>query len=142
MNCEKDLIDIVATLFTPIIAVVAIYIAFQQKRINEERFKHDLFDKRLVMYEATKELFRYVLVGDEIKKNNLDDYRYATKGSIFIFSSETSSYLNEVYTNSLKLNASIKNKNMDEDLFDWFVSEFDQIDNRFMDELKINMDLL
>ncbi len=142
MNCAKELLDILSASLSPVIAVFAVWIAFQQKKINEERFKHDLFDKRYAMYESTKELFRHVLVGDEIKRNNLDDYRYATKGSIFIFSSKTSSYLNEVYTNSLKLNASIKNKNMDEDLFDWFVSEFDQIDDRFMGELKINMELL
>jgi len=47
----KELVEI-SKLFIPVIAMVGIYIAYQQHRNSQDKLRLDLYEKRLEIYEA------------------------------------------------------------------------------------------
>ncbi len=52
ISVKKDCVDYLAALLTPTIAVAGLYIAFNQRRIEEARLRHELFDRRLKQFDA------------------------------------------------------------------------------------------
>jgi len=61
VNLHRATFDLFGALLTPLIAVLAIYIAFQQKNINEKRLKFKLFEKRFEVYESIMDFIGWVL---------------------------------------------------------------------------------
>ena len=53
--------DWLMALLTPVIAAIAVYIAYQQSRTNRRRLDLDLYDRRLGIYQATVEYISAVL---------------------------------------------------------------------------------
>jgi hypothetical protein len=52
ISVKKDCVDYLAALLTPTIAVAGLYIAFNQRRIEEARLRHELFEKRYRQFDA------------------------------------------------------------------------------------------
>jgi hypothetical protein len=46
------MIDLLSAALTPLIAAIVAYIAYQQYRVNRLRLSHDLFERRLKIFEA------------------------------------------------------------------------------------------
>jgi len=51
---ETLLVETPSALLTPLIALIAIYIAFQQHGINKLRLRHELYERRIAVYEAVQ----------------------------------------------------------------------------------------
>jgi hypothetical protein len=47
MACVRELVDILAALLTPVIAILAVYIAWQQWDTNRNKLKLDLLNSHL-----------------------------------------------------------------------------------------------
>jgi hypothetical protein len=54
-------ISVFTPLLTPLIALIASYIAIQQWRTNKEKLRLDLYDKRFAVYENTLALYRMLM---------------------------------------------------------------------------------
>ncbi len=52
----EDIVRVFAALLTPVIAGIALYIAWEQKQINRGQFRLALLDRRFKVFEATAEL--------------------------------------------------------------------------------------
>lgn len=52
ISVKKDCVDYLAALLTPTIAVAGLYIAFNQRRIEEARLRHELFERRYKQFDA------------------------------------------------------------------------------------------
>ncbi len=46
----QALIDVFSALLTPVIAAIAVYVAYQQWQTNRRRLQLDLYDRRLRIY--------------------------------------------------------------------------------------------
>jgi hypothetical protein len=57
----KPYVDLFAALLTPVIAIVTTYIAIQQYCANQLRLRHDLYDRRLALYNAVAEFIANVM---------------------------------------------------------------------------------
>ena len=53
-----NMIDISKALLTPIIAIVTVYIAYQQWKTNELKLKLEKYDRRLRVYEEVIKILR------------------------------------------------------------------------------------
>ena len=62
------LIPISSALLTPVIGVVAVYVAWQQWKTNDIKLKLDLYDRRLKIYLKVKEFFDKILPESVRKK--------------------------------------------------------------------------
>jgi hypothetical protein len=56
-----DWIDVLSALLTPTIAILGIYIAYQQWRTNKNRLKLELFDKRYEIFTNIKKFIANIL---------------------------------------------------------------------------------
>ena len=83
-------------LLTPFIAVVAVYIGWQQWKTNALKSKLDLFDRRFKVFEeARKILGRMYTVG--VKDEELSQFVTETAEAEFLFGPEIRKYLDEIY---------------------------------------------
>jgi hypothetical protein len=101
---QKDWIDILLAMLTPTIAILGIYIAYQQMRTNQrnqetnsKRLKHELYEKRFDIYiEAATLLSNIVLLGGNVTDNMLIKYWTSINASRFLLSEELTNYLKEL----------------------------------------------
>ena len=63
--CEKDWVDMLSALLTPLVAGIAVYIAFQQWKTAERKRKQDLFDKRYEFYQKMWRLYSGHIIAPE-----------------------------------------------------------------------------
>jgi len=96
MACEKDLIDISTALLTPTIAIFGAFIAYRQWRISQQKFRHDLYDRRFSVYTALLDL-----CGELLREGKFDNPSYsawlkASHQGYFLFDDEIRRYFSEV----------------------------------------------
>lgn len=98
----KDLIQILAAALAPIIAVLGIYVAWRQHKLQREELRLDLYEKRFAVFQALMEFLRITLRDAKVPLARYFEYRTNTAQSVFLFGSEISSYLEEVGKKALK----------------------------------------
>jgi hypothetical protein len=90
------MIETLKGLLTPLIAVITAYIAWQQWKTNERRFKLDRYDRRFRVYKDVIEFI--ALACQDFKPSWPDIIRFhrAIAEADFLFGSDISAYLNEL----------------------------------------------
>ncbi len=56
-----DYVNMLAAFSTPTVAAIAAYIAYKQHSIEKERLKIDLFEKRYVVFKASRDFLLEVI---------------------------------------------------------------------------------
>ncbi|HEX9000672.1 MAG TPA: hypothetical protein VGB07_12275 [Blastocatellia bacterium] len=84
-------------LLTPVIGIVATYIAWQQWKTNQNKLNLDRYERRLQVY---KEVVRYISVG--IRDASYDDselmtFRSKVSEADFLFGDEIPKYIDELH---------------------------------------------
>jgi|PlaIllAssembly_1097288.scaffolds.fasta_scaffold283843_2 hypothetical protein len=59
--CIEQVIEVSKALLTPVIAIVAAYVAWQQLKTNRRKLKLDLFEKRYTVFEKIGEFIGSIL---------------------------------------------------------------------------------
>ena len=103
MLCEKDLVDITATLATPIIALIVVFIAYQQWKTNDRRLKHEMFDRRYRVFEAAQNFIITALRDLTIEQKDLKVFYAEKLGAGFIFDADVEKYLNTMFEKATQL---------------------------------------
>ena len=62
----NSLADLASTLLTPIIAVIAVYIAYQQHKTNRDNFRLNLYEKRYSVYRAINDFISHIIVDAKV----------------------------------------------------------------------------
>jgi len=101
----EKLVHVLAALLTPLIAVITVYIAWQQYKINKGQFRLALRDRRLKVFEATIELIATVLRTAKVEQADLTKFLVGTSERDFLFGSDVSAYLKSVYDKAVDLYA-------------------------------------
>ena len=143
------MIEVLSGLLTPLIAVLAAYIAWQQWRTNRLRLKHELFDRRYALYEKIAGFIAEILVKGKVTANAETRFLQETKSVIFLFDKEIQEFTEEIYRKAVDLHAleaTLDNLNVDERALndakqhaikDWFSSQLDGCTLRFSRSLSL-----
>ncbi len=79
---------------TTLIAFIVTFIAYQQFRLAQERFKLDLFEKRLAVFKATEEfIFRFPIQGASTAI--FQQFNRGTKTASFLFDQDIVDFLKD-----------------------------------------------
>ncbi len=152
---EIPLSQTVSAWLVPSIALLAVIVAFGQWSINRKRLKHELFDRRMVVFDALNELMSDCFTEDEIDWRKMVDYTVKTKGARFLFDKETENYIRDIFRKSAQLRTKRKlklvysedaNKASElkdceaeiEELLIWFNKEQECLEDKFALFLAIN----
>jgi hypothetical protein len=141
-------------LLTPVIAVIAVYIAFQQQKINRLRLKHELFERRLAIYDSLKQFLGLVMREGKTSYETCITLLRDTNQSPFLFGAEISTYIEMVYNKGLELakahqslhgdqrlqNGEDRNRtaNQVSEILTWFSDQFDISRKHFEKYLSLN----
>lgn len=98
-----QLLEISKGLLTPLIAGIVGYVAWQQWKLNERKHRLDLYDRRKRIYEEVKKLFNIISRNANVDIRELSDYWIAVSEADFLFGSDITDYLREIYDHGLKL---------------------------------------
>jgi len=97
-------VNIFSGLLTPLIAIIAVYIAYQQFIINRNRLRLDLYEKRFRVFNETKKVLHKINQDSKIDLIELRDFKFSTNESKFLFEVDITDYLEEIKKNSIELN--------------------------------------
>jgi hypothetical protein len=90
-------------LLTPVIAVIATYIAYQQYKNNKLKLKFDLYEKRFRVYQALVDFISFVISFPEIKVEEVRKLDSARAESHFLFGEDIPQYLLSVRDKAAQL---------------------------------------
>lgn len=102
----KESLTILSGLLTPLLAVVATYIAYQQWHTNQIKLQHDLYERRLAVFTTLMEFLSLTLLqGTKTEGLGMGTFHNKTRESCFLFGKEIPDYLDEVYNKAFRLYA-------------------------------------
>lgn len=80
-----NILDIITAIFTGIIAVFAAIIAYQQYRINRQRFKFETYERKLGVYKAMQKFLREIMRDGKTDYLQLAEFYEDASESAFLF---------------------------------------------------------
>ena len=100
---ERDWIDIFQALLTPAIAVFVAHLAWRQYKIQRQRVRMDLFEKRFHIFKSALDY-----MGHTFAKNHFDEeahrkYLKDIQGAQFLFSKDIDIYLKHIRNATLDM---------------------------------------
>jgi hypothetical protein len=99
----KEVVALFNALLTPLIAVVAVYIAWQQWQTNKHELELELYDRRLRIYEEVRKILSIILLEAEASTEDLLKFRTAVSEADFLCGHEVVAYVDEIYRRGLHL---------------------------------------
>ena len=93
---SPPIIILLAALLTPLVAIFGGCIAWQQWRTAREKLKIDLFDRRLPIYEQTRDILsRQLGLGHAFDSAQVTDFGVKTRVSRWLYDASIADYLQE-----------------------------------------------
>jgi len=141
-------IQILQGLLTPVIACIAVYIAYQQHKTARYRLRLDLYNKRFNMFNSTKSLLGKIVSMGDVTNEELSDFHRSTAEAIFLFKQDIPDYLGELDKQGSTLQrfekrikssdfSIIGDKEREEildkrgEIFSWFTEQFEVCQQKF-----------
>jgi len=101
--CVEQIIEISKALLTPLIAIVATYIAWQQWKTNRQKLNLEKYERRLHVYEEVRKILSIISVTLQPNIEDLLKFRTSVSEADFLFGPEITEYIDEIYKHGLAL---------------------------------------
>jgi hypothetical protein len=98
-----EILKISQGLLTPVIGIVATYIAWQQWKTNQNKLNLDRYERRLHVYQ---EVIRFISIGirdADYDNNELLTFRSKVSEADFLFGEEVPKYIDELQKRAVNL---------------------------------------
>ena len=96
-------IDVFSALLTPVIAAIAVYIAYQQWQTNRRKLDLDFYERRLRVYQAVTQFIGKVVKDLSPDIQDFSEFWRSTAEADFLFGSDIRDYLEELATRAANL---------------------------------------
>jgi hypothetical protein len=90
-------------LLTPVVALIAAYIAWQQFEVNKAKLRLDNYARRLRIYEEVVKILSIVTADLNPRREDLLRFRGAVAEADFQFRGDIRKYIDEIFSRGLKL---------------------------------------
>ncbi|HEY3566457.1 MAG TPA: hypothetical protein VGP73_00890 [Thermoanaerobaculia bacterium] len=85
-----------SALTTPFIAILGVWIAYQQYRLQQYRFRFDISEQRLAVFFAVREFIRSILASRGTNDEAWNQFALQTAGATFLFKSDVMIFLDQL----------------------------------------------
>ena len=99
----QSVVNISSALLTPIIAIIATYIAWQQWKANELKLRLERYERRLSIYRDVIRMLSLIMRDANAEIEDLMTFRANTAEADFLFGPEIPKYIDEIFSRGLKL---------------------------------------
>ena len=151
MQLAPQWIGVLNALLTPTIAILGIYIAWQQWNLGRNKLKYDLFEKRFRLYLAVRRAVDYVMLHARMDHETLMAFIKDTRDVKWLCSTEVQGYLDGPLREKLSrlrmLCAEIdglpvgdertQNARAQREAIDWIEQQITEIDKKFEPFLRL-----
>jgi len=142
------------TLLAPIVGLIALWIAYQQWRTNQQKLDIELYDRRLRIYIEIKTFFRKIIANADVKTDDIVNLWESTVEVDFIFSPKIRKLINEINSHASQYKSwkeQFKDLNQPKPQnynpkeitdgmrkeSDWFIEQFEPATNLFKEEMRL-----
>lgn len=101
---DHEIIDILSGYLTPVIALLALYIAYQQYRTNKQRFLFETYERRLKIYNAVQEYLNSILAQGKTDLQRIGEFSQKTSQVVFLFDKSVQKKIDEIFKKSIEMN--------------------------------------
>ena len=101
--CVEQIIELSKGLLTPLIAVVATYIAWQQWQTNRQKLNLERYDRRLHVYEEVRKILSIILRDAGASTDDLLKFITSVSEADFLFGTDITEYIDQIYKRGLNL---------------------------------------
>jgi hypothetical protein len=101
--CVEHLARLFGGFLTPLIAVVTVYIAWQQWKTNSQKLVIDRYDRRLRVYGEVRKILSIIVRDAKATTDDLLRFRTSVSEADFLFGPEIMAYITEIYERGLHL---------------------------------------
>jgi hypothetical protein len=97
LDLVKKLLEVFSGLLTPVLAVIASIILVKQYRVEKNRWRLALYDKRYAVYEAAMSFIAGIVRTGTATNEALFEYLRACRDKEFLFGSKVQELLGNIY---------------------------------------------
>ena len=102
-SSEQSWIDTMSALLVPLIAIIGIYIAYQQYRINKQRLRHETYERRLAVYKAVQRYLSEILRDGKTSYDRALQFNSEASEATFLFDQSVQQKIDEIYLKSIDM---------------------------------------
>lgn len=99
----KDYVEILNALLTPLIAILAVYIAWQQYRINHHSLRNQLYERRYAVFKAFMSYLADIMREGKTSYQRTGQFYAEASEAEFLFSASINSKMEELYSKGVDL---------------------------------------
>jgi hypothetical protein len=103
METANEIVKLLSGALTPVIAILAAYIAWRQHQTAQSKLKLDLYDRRFKVYRGLMDLFAAVLRDVKVLPTDLANYYIQTNEKVFLFDSDIVAFMTHVREKAVEL---------------------------------------
>ena len=100
---EQSWIDVLSALLVPIIAVVGVFIAYQQYRINQQRLRHETYERRLAVYKCVQRYLSEIMRDGATTYDRALEFNSEASEATFLFDASVQERIDEIYKKSIRM---------------------------------------
>jgi hypothetical protein len=118
---------LLSALLTPLIAAIAVSIAWQQYVVNHRQHRLALFEKRMAVFNSTMKMIGSVMQTANADLSQCFQFIKDTRDHEFLFGPEVGKFINEVYQKAVALHAHTQMRSSDAaqltEILNWFFEQ-------------------
>lgn len=96
-------IDISSGLLTPLIALLAAFIAWQQYKINKLRLRHETYERRVKIYKNVQKFLSEISANGHTKFDRCHEFYSEASEAAFLFDNEVMEFIDHLYDRGIEL---------------------------------------
>lgn len=138
MFVHSEAVGVFQALLTPLVAIIALGIAFAQWWTARNRLKLDLFDRRWAIYEITRKTLAEIFERQELSSETQRQFRAAIRTANWLLDDELDRYLREslwphaaLYSTPLDSNEVGERHRVAKQTRDWVAAELPVVERHF-----------
>ena len=143
--CSPSWVTTLSALLTPTIGIAVAYIAWRQWRTAHDKLKLDLFDRRIAIHGAVKNLLSSLMTHGKVGDDQLAHFLKGTRQARWLLNSEMVQYFDkEIWTKACHLqeleaildglpqgDERSSNVRKQREIRDWLVNQMGIVDEKF-----------
>jgi hypothetical protein len=102
-NPESSWVEVLSALLVPLIAVLGLFIAWNQYKINKQRLQHETYERRLHVFKTIKTYLSEVMRDGKTTSIQALKFNSEASEAAFLFDESVEQLISEIYKKSIDM---------------------------------------